>query len=77
MNEGFSRKEDKFPNEWFKSLKFGDNELKFQDFLGETLITQEIATQLLNDYYDERGWDFISGNPTKMKVKELGLEDYL
>ena len=75
--EGFSRKEDKFPEEWFKSLKFGNIELKFQDFFGETVITQEIAAQLLNDYYDERGWDGITGNPTKEKIKELGLEDFL
>ncbi|MFX1591782.1 MAG: aldehyde ferredoxin oxidoreductase N-terminal domain-containing protein [Promethearchaeota archaeon] len=75
--EGFSRKEDKFPTEWFHSLKFGDIELKFQDFLGETVITQEIAVQLLNDYYNERGWDNITGNPTKEKIKELNLENYL
>ena len=60
-----------------KSLNYGDIELKFQDFFGETIITQEIATQLLNDYYDERGWDNLTGTPTKEKIKELDLEEYL
>ena len=75
--EGFSRKDDKFPAEWFHSLKFGDIKLQFQDFFGEIVITQEIAAQLLNDYYNERGWDSITGNPTKKKIKELSLEVYL
>ncbi len=77
VKEGFSRKEDKFPDEWFKSLNYGDIQLKFQDFFGETIITQEIAAHLLNDYYDEREWDIITGNPTKEKIMELGLEEYL
>ncbi len=77
MKEGFSRKDDKFPKEWFKPLKFGDNELNFQDFYGSTTITTEIANQLLDDYYDERGWDKINGQPTLEKIKELKLEKYL
>ncbi len=75
--EGFSRKDDKFPKEWFKPLKFGDNELEFQDFFGGTVITPEIANQLLDDYYDERGWDKENGLPTKEKIKELRLENYI
>ena len=74
MKEGFSRKDDKFPQEWFNPLKFGDKVLKFQDFFGETTITPDIANQLLNDYYNERGWDKITGNPTQDKIIELGLE---
>ena len=77
MKEGFSRKDDKFPKEWFKPLKFGNNILAFQDFFGETIITPEIANQLLDDYYDERGWDKKSGTPTQAKLKDLGLENYI
>ncbi len=77
MKEGFSRKDDKFPKGWFKPLKFGVNELEFIDFFGETKITHDIANQLLDDYYDERGWDKENGLPTQDKVKELGLEKYL
>ncbi len=74
--EGFSRKDDKFPVQWFKPLQFGEIELKFQDFYGGTLITPTIATQLLEDYYEERGWDKKTGLPTPQKLKELGLEKY-
>ncbi|UCD01369.1 MAG: hypothetical protein JSV23_10915 [Promethearchaeota archaeon] len=76
MKEGFSRKDDKFPKEWFNPLKFGDKILKFQDFFGQTIITPEIANQLLDDYYDERGWDKITGIPTQAKIRELGLEKF-
>jgi len=77
IKEGFSRKDDKFPKGWFKPLKFGANKLPLKDFYGETSITTEIANQLLDDYYDERGWDKITGQPTQEKIKELGLEKYI
>ncbi len=74
--EGFSRKDDYFPNNWFKALKYGDNELPFKDFSGEVMITPEIAHGLLDDYYDERGWDKINGLPTQEKIEELNLVKY-
>jgi len=76
IKEGFSRKDDKFPNEWFKPLKFGENEFKFQDFFGGINITHEIANQLLDDYYDERGWDKQKGHPSQARLEELGLNKY-
>ncbi len=76
VKEGFSRKDDKFPEEWFKPLKFGQTILNFQDFFGESTITPEVANQLLNNYYDERGWDKIDGIPMQSKIKELDLEKY-
>jgi aldehyde:ferredoxin oxidoreductase len=76
LKEGFSRKDDKFPSGWFKPLKIGENILKFQDFYGEVIITQDIANKLLDDYYDERGWDKQSSYPTISKVKALALEKY-
>ncbi len=77
VREGFSRKDDKFPAQWFKPMQFGEMKLNFQDFYGGIQITPEIATQLLDDYYDERGWDIQTGIPTSQKLKELGLEKYL
>ncbi|MFX0077516.1 MAG: aldehyde ferredoxin oxidoreductase C-terminal domain-containing protein, partial [Candidatus Hermodarchaeota archaeon] len=77
IKEGFSRKNDSFPKEWFKPLQFGNNVFKFLDFFGETIITPDLANKLLDDYYNERGWDGIDGNPTKKKIKELGLEQFI
>jgi aldehyde:ferredoxin oxidoreductase len=74
--EGFSRKDDRYPPAWFKSLHFGDIELQFQDSYSGTLISQATAQQLIDDYYDERGWDNETGLPTKEKLKELNLDKY-
>ena len=32
-------------------------------------------TPMLDDYYDERGWEIERGIPTKDKLIELGLAD--
>ncbi|MFX1406935.1 MAG: aldehyde ferredoxin oxidoreductase N-terminal domain-containing protein [Promethearchaeota archaeon] len=74
--EGFTRRDDKFPSGWFKPLKFGKELIKLKDFFGTTLITDKIANQLLEDYYDERGWIKDSGLPSQKKLKELGLDKY-
>jgi aldehyde:ferredoxin oxidoreductase len=75
--EGFSRLDDKFPKEWFNHLNMGENSLKLQDFYGTTEITEKIANQLLDDYYDERGWSIETGIPSSAKINELGLKDYI
>jgi aldehyde:ferredoxin oxidoreductase len=77
VKEGFSRKDDAFPKEWFNPLKLGKIEFEFKGFFGETIITPNIANELIDDYYDERGWNKESGIPTQEKVKELGLEKYV
>jgi aldehyde:ferredoxin oxidoreductase len=77
VKEGFSRRDDKFPKEWFKPLKYGENVLEFKDFFGETMITPKIANQLLDDYYDERGWDKNTGQPSAETVESLDLSKYL
>ena len=77
IKEGFSRKDDKFPKEWFKPLKLGDNQLEFKDFYGGTVITKAIANQLLDDYYEEREWQKNNGIPSQEKLKELGLAKYI
>jgi aldehyde:ferredoxin oxidoreductase len=77
MKEGFSRIDDKFPEGWYKPLKFGENILNLQDFFGEVTITPRISNQLLDDYYEERGWDKNSGLPTENKIEELGLQNYI
>ncbi len=75
--EQFSKKDDNFPKNWFKPLKYGDTMLQLKDFLGETKISEKIALELLENYYDERGWDITTGIPTLKKIKQLNLEQYL
>jgi len=38
--------------------------------------TAEDLERLLDDYYDERGWDVEKGIPTRKKLVELGLEEW-
>jgi aldehyde:ferredoxin oxidoreductase len=77
MKEGFTRKDDKFPSNWFKSLKFGENTLEFYDFYGNVKIDSNLANQLIDDYYDERGWEIDNGLPPKSKLQDLGLERFI
>ncbi|MHA1147239.1 MAG: aldehyde ferredoxin oxidoreductase N-terminal domain-containing protein [Promethearchaeota archaeon] len=77
IREGFSRKDDQFPKEWFKPLKYGSNELKLKDFFGEINLTPEIAECMIDDYYSERGWNKKNGYPSDEKLKELGLESLI
>ncbi|MHA1262552.1 MAG: aldehyde ferredoxin oxidoreductase family protein [Candidatus Freyarchaeota archaeon] len=68
MREGFTRKDDVFPERWFEKPMH-------LDYYEKVEITRDIAYGLLDDYYDERGWDVEKGVPTKEKLIELGLRD--
>jgi len=67
VREGFDRKEDCFPESWFGTEKH-------KDYYEKVEITKEKAYGMLDDYYDEMGWDVKTGIPTLAKLKELGLE---
>ncbi|MFC1914396.1 aldehyde ferredoxin oxidoreductase family protein [Chloroflexota bacterium] len=73
--EGFSRKDDKFPAFWFQPLKDGDKELLMMDMNKTRVLTSEDTEKMLDDYYDERGWEVERGIPTKTKLVELGLAE--
>ena len=72
---GFSRKDDVFPERWFEPLETIDRgTLALCDYFG-TPLTKEDCEKLLDDYYDERGWDIETGIPTKKTLMECGLDD--
>jgi aldehyde:ferredoxin oxidoreductase len=75
VREGFSRKEDKVPEGWFKALIQEGKEHYTTDYYGTSILTREDIEGFLDDYYDERGYDKKSGLPTRKKLKELGLEN--
>jgi len=66
VREGFDRKDDRFPKRWF-------GEKKHKDYYEKVEITEDMAYRLLDDFYDERGWDVKTGIPTQAKLQELGL----
>ena len=64
--EGATRELDTLPKKLFKPLKGGKSDGVF--------IPQEEIAAALDNYYELAGWDKVSGNPTKEKLAELGLE---
>jgi aldehyde:ferredoxin oxidoreductase len=60
--EGIRRKDDTLPSRLMEPLPEGP-------YKGETIPLDK----MLDDYYEIRGWDLITGIPTKEKLRELGL----
>jgi len=73
--EGFTRKDDTPPPKWFEPLKAAGSEFEMKDYFQTRKLTREDLEQLLNDYYDERGWDPATGCPTREKLTALGLDN--
>ncbi len=67
VREGFARKDDTLPDKWFEAPPF-------KNYVTMKPITRQDAERMLEDYYDERGWDKRTGIPTKEKLAKLGLE---
>ncbi|MHB1006714.1 MAG: aldehyde ferredoxin oxidoreductase family protein [Chloroflexota bacterium] len=65
--EGFTRKDDQLPRR-FMEEPIPDGPMK------GSYIPRETLERLKNDYYAYRGWDQETGNPSKEKLVELGLE---
>jgi aldehyde:ferredoxin oxidoreductase len=68
QREGADKKDDMPP--WRvlnESIKIGDKEYP--------PLTEDRAKKLLEEYYEERGWNIEDGRLTKEKLQELGLGD--
>lgn len=74
VREGFNRKDDRIPPRWLEPIKTVWGEKPLLDCIGKPLSLRDIE-KLLDDYYEERGWDIQRGIPTKEKLISLGLKD--
>jgi len=75
VRAGFSRKDDVFPDRWFEPLETTDRgTLMLCDYFG-TPLTKEDCEKMLDDYYDERGWEIETGIPSEKTLMEMGLDD--
>ena len=73
--EGYTKKDDKFPEAWFEPLKVeGGEDIHLMDYNKTRYLTKEDTYRMLDDYYTERGWDVETGIPTKEKLDSLGLQ---
>ena len=71
--EGFSKRDDLIPDQWFQPLESEGKKLRMMDYFGGRPLSREDLYQTLEDYYQERGWDPITGYPSKEKLKSLCL----
>jgi aldehyde:ferredoxin oxidoreductase len=77
IREGYSRKDDKFPEKWFEPLRRPDRgtELTMKDYFGTKSINREDSERMLDAYYEEKGWSVERGVPTAQKLRALKLGD--
>jgi len=75
VREGFTREHDKWPSRWVReAIKHEKGEVYLQDYTKSRRLSEKDVEQLLDDYYDERGWNVELGIPTREKLQELGLD---
>jgi aldehyde:ferredoxin oxidoreductase len=74
VRDGFSRKQDTYPQKWLRPLvrPNGEKAVLRNKFDGRVLDAGDLE-QMIDDYYEERGWDKKTGIPKKAKLAELGL----
>jgi aldehyde:ferredoxin oxidoreductase len=66
VREGLGRKDERLPEKWFEAPGF-------KNYVTEEPLSREEAEQMIEDYYEEWGWDRRSGVPTADRLEELGL----
>jgi aldehyde:ferredoxin oxidoreductase len=80
VREGFTREDDRIPPVYLENTEVpirvpgGDSYLT--DWFGKRL-TREDLKEMLDHYYEERGWDIQKGVPTRKRLIELGLEEFV
>ena len=75
VREGFTRKDDRFPDLWLKPLDTPEGKEEMTDYYKIHSITKDDLQHLLDDYYMEREWDKEKGIPTREKIEELRLNE--
>jgi len=76
VKEGFSREQDTYPKHWLQPLENPNGEKKYmRNTFDNRILTAADLDQMIDDYYDERGWEVERGIPTREKLISLGLEN--
>jgi len=66
LREDFSRSDDSLPRQWFE-------EPGFKDYVTGQPARPEDLEKMIEDYYDEQGWDPETGVPTERCLNDLDL----
>jgi len=76
VKEGFSREQDTYPKQWVQPLEKPNGEkIHLRNTFDNRILTAADLDQMIEDYYDERGWEVKRGIPTREKLISLGLEN--
>ncbi|MBU1048520.1 hypothetical protein KKG90_00715 [Candidatus Bipolaricaulota bacterium] len=73
VRDGFSRADDQPPDVWFRPMEAPEGRIEMEDYYQTKTLHREDLAHMLDDYYEERGWDKTSGHPTPEKLAALGL----
>jgi len=80
VREGFNREDDRVPALYLKNmetpLKTRGGDRYLTDWFGNRLDKKDLE-KMLDDYYEERGWDIEKGVPTRSKLTQLGLGEFI
>ncbi|MFX1298715.1 MAG: aldehyde ferredoxin oxidoreductase C-terminal domain-containing protein, partial [Promethearchaeota archaeon] len=74
IREGFNFR-DKISRVWLSPRETPDGPKKLMDYFQKHELTESDVEQLLDDYYEERGWNK-NGIPTIAKLEDLGLSEF-
>jgi aldehyde:ferredoxin oxidoreductase len=74
VREGFGRADDAFPEAWLHPLATPDGLHMLTDYYRMHVFTAADIHRLLDDYYEERGWDVEHGVPTREKLSDMGID---
>jgi len=75
VREGFSRVDDAIPDVWFRPMESPEGRIEMQDYYETKTLTKKDTDKILDDYYEERGWDPRTGRPTVARLEALGIEE--
>ncbi|MHA1709289.1 MAG: aldehyde ferredoxin oxidoreductase family protein [Candidatus Baldrarchaeia archaeon] len=75
--DGFTRRDDAIPEQWFEPLRERGRVFVMRDYYRRREISREDLEKMLDEYYEERGWDRKTGIPTLRKLSELGLKEVI
>ncbi len=76
VREGFSRTDDMPPKVLLKPIQTPDGEQALTDYYRTRVYTRDDLEKLLDEYYEDRGWNVKAGIPTKEKLNSLSLKEF-
>jgi len=75
VREGFSRADDRPPDVWFRPMDAPEGRIEMEDYFQTKVLSPEDLERILDDYYDERGWEITTGRPSAERLEKLGLSN--